>query len=153
MQYLNPIGERRLSNILLAVVLSLICATATAQPNATVDNARIRLLPGNLPLAGYFTLRNTGQHNLRLVGASSPDFGHVMMHRSIERNGMSKMVMVPHIDVAPGKSVRFAPGGYHLMMMHRKHQLKVGDRVPVVLKFADQNTMTVDFTVHPAGTK
>jgi copper(I)-binding protein len=153
MQYLDQTGQRRLSAVLLTLALSLACTVAAAQPSAAIDNARIRLLPGTLPLAGYFTLHNTGKQNLRLVGASSPDFMRVMMHHSIEQNGMHKMIMVKHLDIAPGKSLRFAPGGYHLMMMHRKRQLKVGDHVPVVLQFADQSTMTVDFTVHSAETQ
>jgi len=138
---------------LLGLILSLACGAAHAQADASISDARIRLLPGTVPLAGYFNLRNTGDHGLRLVAASSPDFARVHMHRSMEHGGMSRMEAVEHLDIAPGQTLAFAPGGYHLMLMKRQRALQVGDLVPVVLQFADGTRMTVAFKVQPAGSR
>ena len=141
----------RLARVLLILTLGLSSLCAFAQPDAAVEDARIRLLPGDLPLAGYFTLHNTGSQALRLVSASSPVFAMAHLHRSMEQNGMSRMVPVTQLDIAPGDSVRFAPGGYHLMLMHRQQPLRVGDQVPVLLHFADGGSLSVSFQVQPAG--
>jgi copper(I)-binding protein len=51
--------------------------------------------------------------------------GGVMKMRPVE-NGLT---------IEPGKTVKLAPGGYHLMMMDLKQPLKRGDKVPVTLEF------------------
>ena len=77
----------------------------------------------------------------------------VMMHMSMHKNGEASMMMVDKIDVAPGKTVQFAPGGYHLMLMHRKKDLKVGDKVLINLEFSDGQKMDVQFKVGGVDTK
>ena len=39
------------------------------------------------------------------------------------------------LAIEPGKTVKLAPGGYHLMLMDLKGPLKQGDKVPVTLEF------------------
>lgn len=131
-----------------AMVLALCSGIALAgTPLVDVSNARIRLLPGDLPLAGYFDLHNPGNETVHLTGASSPVFGGVMMHMSMDESGQARMMMVDRIDLAPGKTVHFAPGGYHLMLMHRKQELKVGDMVPIELHFSNGHSVQVEFGV------
>ncbi|MEJ2346295.1 MAG: copper chaperone PCu(A)C [Gammaproteobacteria bacterium] len=139
---------------LLLVTLLCVAWTAAAWaagPSTQIDNARIRLLPGDLPLAGYFELTNNGQHTLTLTGASSPAFRRVMMHHSVHQNGQDRMLPVAKMTVAPGKTIRFAPGGYHLMLMHRNRTLHVGDSVPIRLHFASGHDLEVKFKVGGAG--
>lgn len=71
----------------------------------TVTDAWIRLLPAGVPAGGFFTLYNQGTRAVTLVGAKSPEYGMVMMHRSFEEGGASKMVQVERIDVPPGGKV------------------------------------------------
>lgn len=124
---------------------------ATASTVVTVSDPWIRLLPGTLPLAGYFRATNTGTAPVRLVGAASGAFGQVMMHETLEQNGVSKMVPVASVEIRPNATVRFEPGGYHLMLMGRKLDLKVGDRVALTLEFADGSTVRADFVVKGAS--
>ena len=39
------------------------------------------------------------------------------------------------LAIEPGKTVKLAPGGYHLMLMDLKSPLKQGDKVPLTLEF------------------
>jgi len=136
----------------LALVLGISTAMAGA-PGIEVTNPRIRLLPGDLPLAGYFDVHNTGKKTVSLTGVSSADFGMVMMHRSMHKNGEASMMMVDKIDIAPGKTVQFAPGGYHLMLMNRKKNIKVGDKILIDLEFGTGEKTAVQFKVGDAGTE
>jgi copper(I)-binding protein len=128
-------------------VLFAFCLPAHAGDGAAVSDAWLRYIPGGAPSAGYFTLTNRGDKPLSLVGAECPDFGMVMIHRTIERGGLSTMRPVHELKVAPGKSVEFAPGGYHLMLMRPRHPLRPGGRLPVTLRFADGSSLPVEFVV------
>lgn len=139
--------------IAAAIIALFACSVAFAAPQAIVTNARIRLLPADLPLAGYFDLMNRGGQVLILVGASSPAFKMTHVHRSMEHDGTSTMMPVGHLDIKPGAAVHFSPGGYHLMLMQAVKPLKVGDKVPVTLQFADGQSLQVMFVVNSAGTE
>jgi hypothetical protein len=139
--------KRLLFSILL---LGVVMAAQAGPPAAAVSDARIRWLPGDLPLAGYFVITSHASGPLQLVAAASPAFGHVMMHRSVHEGGVERMVHVDGVDIAPGQAVAFAPGGYHLMLMHRKQPLKVGDEVPITLQLSDGQTLEVPFRVEGA---
>lgn len=139
---------RRLAVGLLLLVLS--CSAMAA--GVEVDDARLRLLPGDLPAAGYFSLNNSRGGPIALVGAESPAFEQVSIHRSMEKEGMTSMVPVPRLNLASGESVEFAPGGYHLMLMKRRSPTAIGDEVSVTLLFEDGLRLPVIFqAVSPAS--
>lgn len=136
-----------------ALTALLVCSAAFAAPAAMVTNARIRLLPGDLPLAGYFDIVNQGKQPLTLTAASSPAFKMVHLHRSIEQDGKSMMVPAGKLEIKPGTALHFAPGGLHLMLMERVKPLKVGDKVPMTLEFSDHQSLRVMFEVKGAETQ
>jgi len=116
----------------------------------TSSQAWIRVLPGDLPLAGYVVLTNPGERTLTLVGAHSPAFSQIEMHRSVDQSGVARMMMVERVAIAPGGQLAFAPGGYHLMLFGRTRALQAGDEVPVTLEFADGEQLTVYFALREA---
>ena len=120
---------------------------AEVAPVVEAAEAWVRWLPADLPAAGYVTLTNKGPTTLELVGASSPDYAEVSMHQTVESHGMSEMRPVPSLVLKPQATVRFAEGGYHLMLMRAKRQLRPGDRVEIVFRFSDGRTMPVPFEV------
>jgi copper(I)-binding protein len=122
-------------------------AAGAGHAPVSVSDARIRWLPGDLPMAGYFVITSQAPGPLRLVGATSPAFGGVMVHRSVEEAGMARMMHVDGVDLSPGQSVAFAPGGYHLMLMNRTRELNAGEEVPVTLRFGDGQSLVVTFRV------
>jgi copper(I)-binding protein len=131
----------------MALCMAFAGLAQAAEGPVSVEHARIRWLPGDLPLAGYFDLTNKGQRPLTLTGASSEAFGDVMMHRTIHRGGQASMVSAHDLRVLPGQTLHFAPDGYHLMLMDRTRPLAVGDHVPIRLTFSGGRSMDVTFTV------
>lgn len=135
-------------------VLAFAAAMLPAQAGSpTVSDAWFRSLPNNLPAAGYFILKNNTAKSMSLTGAASPACGMLMLHKSEVVGGMNHMTMVDRVDVAQGGSVKFAPGGYHLMCMDPGATMKPGGTVPVLLQFADGTTMSVKFPVRAATGK
>lgn len=137
---------------LLGLLLATLAVPAMAA-GLTVSHAWIRLLPGQLPLAGYAQLVNRGKQPLTLVAASSPAFATVQFHRSVNRNGMDEMQHLKRLRIAAGQTLKLAPGGYHLMLMGRQHTLQPGDRVAVTFKYANGDSQTVHFMVRGVAGK
>lgn len=135
----------------LATTALLLIASTAAMADLQVSEAKLRLLPGNLPAAGYFTLTNTGNQPVVLTGAQSPAFAQVMMHRSSLESGMASMQHVTQVEIAAGATLTFAPGGYHLMLMQHQRELALGDQVEASLLVADGQSLPVTFTAVPPG--
>jgi len=130
----------------IVMALLLFSTGAIAAP-ATVTGGWFRALPAAVPSGGYFVLKNTSDKKLTLTEIETPACGMAMMHRSV--NGGMDHVM--SLDIAAGETVRFAPGGYHLMCMDAK--LKSGTTVPVTFRFADGSSATATFAVKTATGK
>ena len=131
------------------LIVSALLPPATAAPGVTVTDGWMRALPGGLPAGGYFTLHNPTAKTLTLQSASSPACGMLMLHKSDTMGGMATMANVDSIDVKPGGTLEFSPGGFHLMCM--KPELKPGDKVSVTLHFAGGTNVQADFTVRGAN--
>ncbi|MGV0191270.1 copper chaperone PCu(A)C [Pseudomonas aeruginosa] len=89
----------RVDRCRLGGLLLLIFSTAVAAADLEVKGARLRLLPGDLPAGGYFSLSNVSKQSAALVGAERAAFEHVMMHRSTEKDGMAGMEPVLRLEV------------------------------------------------------
>ena len=55
------------------------------------------------------------------------------------------------LTIEPGKTVKLAPGGYHLMLFDLKSPLKQGDKVPVTLEFEKAGKVTLSLDVQGVG--
>src|SRR6056297_3800102 len=59
------------------------------------------------PMAGYTEIRNHSDDVIRLVGAASPAFGNVMIHRTILSDGRARMQhQSDGVRIVPGDSDR-----------------------------------------------
>jgi hypothetical protein len=133
----------------LLLIAALAIAGHAHGADVEARDAWIRLIPGGGPSAGYLTLHNRGGTPATLVGADCAAYGMVMLHRSVESGGTSRMHHVEGVRVAPGKPRALAPGGYHLMLMKPKDPPEVGEELEITLRFADDTRVTVPFAVKP----
>lgn len=140
----------------LAVVMSALPLAPglarAATPNVQVSDARMQVIMAGRPAAGYFVLKNNAGTDVSLTGASAPDCASLMMHKSNEQGGMARMEMVQAVRVPGNGSVRFAPGGYHLMCMEPKGVLLSGKGTETVtLEFADGSKLQAPFAISGVG--
>lgn len=103
--------------------------------------------PGVKVMAGYVLLSNVADESVALVGAKSADFDRIEVHRTEFRDGMARMIHQKRVELAPGESVTFEPGGHHLMFMRPRRALSHGDEVEVTLMFDGSVSRTVTFPV------
>jgi len=125
-------------------------ASAGAQELRLTD-AWVRWIPGGAPSGGYFTVHNDSGQPIELVGASSPDYGHVMLHRTVTEGGESRMERIDKVTVPAHGEFRFAPRGYHMMLMRPGPGVKVGGEVTVLLEFSGGRSLSARFPVRGPG--
>lgn len=137
---------------LAVLVFSTLLSASVSAADVKVSDAWIRIVPGGAPAGGYFVLHNGAMQPIVLVGARSAAFGRVMMHKTAEEGGVSRMQPVERVEVIVGGKVAFAPGGYHLMLMQPNRKVEVGDQINITLEFAGGQRFTSDFQVRgPTG--
>jgi len=55
--------------------------------------------------------------------------------------------------IEPGKTIKLAPGGYHLMLVDLKKPLKQGDKLPITLEFEKAGNVKLSLDVQGMGTQ
>ena len=89
----------------------------------------------------------------RLVQVASPAAAVVELHEMSMENNVMKMRAIAGLDLPAGKAVQLKPGGYHVMLIDLKQQVKDGETVPITLVFEDadkkQQTVKLDVPVRP----
>ena len=142
---------------LLLALLSLAALLApavgtTADSNLVVAGAWIRQpAPGSDVAAVYLSIQNVGTRSVRLTGVESSVASMVMLHETHESGGQSQMRALTSVLLAPGAATAFTPGGKHIMLHGLTHALQVGERVPLVLRFAGGIRLHVTAVVRPLG--
>lgn len=101
---------------------------------------------------GYLSITNKGPTPDRLVSVRSPAADKIEVHEMKMDGNIMRMREVEHgLEIAPGATVKLAPGGFHLMMMGLKGPLKQGTRVPLTLTFEKAGSIDVELAVGGMG--
>jgi len=137
-----------LKRILLLATASLLATTAFAQSGVQANGAWIRATVPAQKATGAFMQLKAGKA-ARLVAASSPAAGRVEIHQMEMQGQTMRMHAVDGIDLPAGQTVNLASGGYHIMLLDLKRQLKDGEQVPLTLtvQAADGKREAVELTV------
>jgi copper(I)-binding protein len=137
-----------------AFAFALVAAAAPALAQVKVSDPWVRATVPHQSATGAF-MKIESPHDARLVSASSPVAGIVELHEMKMEKEVMKMRAVPAVALPAGKEVELKPGGYHVMMMNLKGQMKAGDSVPITLvvegKDKKRETVEVKATVRPVN--
>jgi copper(I)-binding protein len=118
-----------------------------------ISQAWSRATPNGAKIGtGYFTIENKGTAADKLVGVSGEVSDKIEVHEMSMNNGVMKMRPVDGgLTIEPGKTVKLAPNGYHLMIMDLKGPLKQGGKVPVTLEFEKAGKVAITLDVQGIG--
>lgn len=120
---------KRLSMLAAATLLS---TPAFAQPQVSVTDPWIRAtVPAQKATGAFMQLK--AAKTARLIAASSPAAGRVEIHQMEMQGQTMRMHAVDGIDLPAGQPVNLASGGYHIMLLDLKRQMKEGEQVPLTL--------------------
>jgi periplasmic copper chaperone A len=138
---------RRLNaTVLLLAVLAAGCAEPAA---LEVNEARLRApIPGQDKTVGYFTARNSTDQDIVLTGASSTAARAIEMHTTIRDGDIVRMRRLPEVVISAHDTVRFEPGGRHLMVFGVS---ELGTDTEIVLETAGGERFQVSFETTAVG--
>jgi copper(I)-binding protein len=114
-------------------------------------------LPPNAPtVAAYFVVHNNGKTADRLLSVDSPVAGKAELHEHVMHDGLMKMQQVQSVEVPAGGEAKFAPMGYHVMLLELKDKSKLvdGQHFALTLHFEKAGDLTVEVAVQkqaPSG--
>ena len=151
---MKPFARSCASAALLAI---LVAAPARAEEvkagGLVITQAWSRATPGGAKIGGgYLTIENKGSTPDRLIGGSGDMAAKVELHEMSVKDGVMTMrALDKGLAIEPGKTVKLAPGGYHLMLMDLKNPLKQGDKVPVTLEFEKAGKVNLLLDVQAVG--
>jgi len=145
------------SSIIFAAVLVLTTTALSAHEfkvgSLEIDHPWARATPKGASVGGgYLKITNKGAAPDRLIGGSSVVSDRFEVHEMAVADGVMKMRPMPSgIEIKPGQTVEFKPGGFHIMLMGLKQPLEVGKTVKGTLVFEKAGTVDIEYTVEPIG--
>jgi copper(I)-binding protein len=148
-------GWRRVQNVmsrlalvgLLIVGLVGLTAFAADAPKIRIEKVWARpgvamaATPGNSAI--YMVIHNDGANADRLIGATASIAKAVEIHQTKMEGGMAQMMRVAGIDVPARGAVELKPGGFHVMLIGLRRDLKAGEKFPVTLRFQKAGRITL----------
>lgn len=130
---------------LAAASLAAFPMVAFAEVVVTDPWARASILASR-PGAVYLTL--VSDMDDRLLSTTTPAAGQAMIHASeTDAKAVTRMIHLDGLDLRAGQTVRFAPGGMHLMLMGLTGKLEEGGQFPLTLTFKHAGDITVEVPI------
>lgn len=124
---------------LLATLLALgLGLTSMAQAQVTVKDAWVRATVAQQTATGAFMQIHSAK-DARLLELRSPVAALVELHKMEMTDNVMKMRAIDTLDLPAGKTLELKPGGYHVMLMELKAQVKEGDIIPLTLVVEDKD--------------
>ncbi len=140
--------------LLLIIAPKLVTAHEFAQKNITVDHPWSKPTP---PLSeygvAYFNVSNSGQADDILLEIKIPDeiAKSASIHDVIHDGEMMRMREVTNGKKIPaGSTIKFQPGGSHIMLEGLPKPLKLEDKFTIELVFAKAGNVPVEIWVEDA---
>lgn len=116
-----------------------------------IVNAWIREAPPNATaMAGYMQIKNHTNKDKLLVSGTSEDFKIVEFHRSVEKNGVYRMIRHKQLTIPANGTLELKPGDFHLMLITPYKKLNDGDLTTINLVFADDSIVSHEFPIKKA---
>jgi periplasmic copper chaperone A len=151
---MRSVARMLVSAMLFAGVIAAPAGAAEIKAgDLVITQAWSRATPNGAKIgSGYFTVENKGTTADRLIGVSADIAGKVEVHEMATKDGVMTMRPLDKgLTIDPGKTIKLAPGGSHLMMFDLKAPLKQGDVLPVTLEFEKAGKVKISLDVQSIG--
>jgi copper(I)-binding protein len=142
--------------IIVTIIAYFISATAMATDykagSLAISSPWSRATPkGSQTAIGYMTIKNNGTIPDRLIGGSIDVAANFELHSMVMENGIAKMRELKDVEIGPGQTIEFKPGGSHVMFVDLKHPLSKGEHVKGTLTFEHAGTVQIEYDVEGIG--
>ncbi len=135
----------------LAVFASFTSSFAMSSSQSTgivIQDPWVRSAPSNAPTLGAFMeIHNNSNQNVKLISAHAEGYKDVQLHRTIDDDGMMRMVEQEFIPVTANGKIHLKPGSWHMMLIRPEKVPAKGELVLITLKFDNGSSQVVGFNV------
>ena len=129
---------------IVLVLITGIFFSAFAKPDIVVESPWVRAVPpSSKNTALFMTIKNTGNREDTLLSVKTDIAKMVMIHKTVNENGIMKMIHIDNIKIPPNKKINFKPGGLHVMLMGLKKNPEIGEKIKFILVFKKSGKITV----------
>ncbi len=97
--------------------------------------------------AAYLSISNNGPSDDRLIGAKATVSEAVEIHAHIMNSDVMQMRRVDGVAAPSGATVKFEPGGLHVMLIGLKEKLVEGASFPMTLVFEKAGEIPVEVKI------
>ena len=145
---------KRILMLVLAGMLLLNACSTTGDEGTDIEAhdywARAALKDGNG--AAYMLIHNHTEADDELTGVSSDVATAAEIHLSqMSSDGTMQMIPQESISLPADADVELKPGGYHIMLIGLKQDLKAGDEITLTLHFKTHEDITLTIPVLDAA--
>lgn len=102
---------------------------------------------GTSTSAAYMVISNSSSTADKLIGAASDVAAAIELHTTEVKDNVARMQQVQGIDVPANGEVQLKPGGFHIMLVNVRRDLKPGDTFTLTLTFAQAGAIDVTIQV------
>jgi periplasmic copper chaperone A len=137
--------------VVLMLAAAFLLSACGAKEGLEVRDVWARTSTQGMNSAVYFVIENHNAEADELIGAASDVAEAVEVHESRMEGDVMTMNRVESVALEPSAKVEFKPGGYHVMLIGLRRELKAGDEIEVSLQFRGSPEITVKATVREAS--
>jgi hypothetical protein len=116
-------------------------------PQIKVENAWLRTANKGMNTALYIDVNNLSSKDDMLMDVKSDIANTVQIHETFKQGDNMGMRRVPSVTIKGNSSFHFAPGGFHVMVIKLKENLKEGDKKEFTLTFKHAGKVKVKAVV------
>jgi periplasmic copper chaperone A len=132
---------------MIALIISMLMFLSGNQPGLAVKNASVGVAAKGMGSAAFFKIVNNSEEADTLYGVRAEFAEMAQLHESFRKDGMVGMRPVKFVAIPAKSSFYFKHGGYHVMLMNVKKDLKAGSKVKLELLFRHAGMITVEAVV------
>jgi periplasmic copper chaperone A len=112
-------------------------------PQIKIENAWMRPANQGMNAALYFDINNLSSKDYALVNVSSDIAKVVQIHETFKQGENLGMRKVDSITIKGKTAFHLAPGGFHVMVIRLKENIKVGDKKEFTLTFSNHKKIII----------
>ena len=128
-------------------IILLLGVMSFAAPQIKIENAWIRVANKGMNTALYLDVYNVNSKEDELTDVSSAVANTVQIHETYKQGDNMGMRKVSSVAIKGNGSFHFTPGGFHVMVIKLKENLKEGDKKDFVLTFKHAGKIKVKAVV------
>lgn len=145
--------------LLTVLAMMLVSCSSPAQNSITVQDAWARATSMDMQMdqnhdamggktsAIYLVIVNQTNQEDRLIAAKASAAETVEIHETRMENDIMKMQKVDGVAIPANGKVELKPGGYHIMLINLKQDLKAGEKIPFTLIFEKNGEINLEAEV------